>query len=206
MPSKRSLAFFAAGLCLVIGASHAAAQDRIRIALLPMVVHSAENPEYVRSGLSDMLAARLERIPDFEVVRVDDTVAATTLLDRALQRGNKAGAEFVLFGSFTRFGTGASLDVHCAATESKQGQPPLRQIFVHSGNIGDVIPDLDALVGKVARFVIQDYTERATAAGDPIDLPSTRAIADLKDRVAALEAALRTLADQAPAPAAGSPE
>ncbi len=29
-----------------------------------MVVHSAENPDYLRSGLGDMLSSRLERVSD----------------------------------------------------------------------------------------------------------------------------------------------
>ena len=193
MQSKRLLRVIAAGLGLLLVGSAVQAQERVKIALLPMVVHSAENPDYVRSGLADMLSARLERIPDFEVLRIDERNAGTTNLERAVRRAQDAGAEFVLFGSFTRFGTGASLDVHCAAATSRDDEPPLREIFVHSGNIGDVIPDLDDLVGKVARFVIRDYTDRTTAAGETPDLPSTRAIASLEARVAALEAALAKL-------------
>jgi TolB-like protein len=217
MPSKQSLTPFAAALALTLvltlvgGASHA--QKRVRIVLLPMVVHSAESPGYVRSGLADMLGARLERIPDFEVIRVDESGAATTNLDRALQRARSEDAEFVLFGSFTRFGTGASLDVHCAATHATEGGAPLRQIFVHSGEIGNVIPDLDDLVGKVARFVVRDYTEQVAAAGDDLDLPSTRAIGSLEARVAKLEEVLRSLTERLaaepsaePADVAGGPE
>ena len=103
-------------------------------------------------------------------------------------------AQFVLFGSFTRFGTGASLDVQCAATSATEAEP-LREIFVHSGSIGDVIPDLDDLVGKVARFVIEDYQDSAVADGDAA-LPSARALSDLRRRVEVLEEALRGLSGQ----------
>ncbi len=184
----------------------ARAEDRIRIALLPMVVHSAESPEYLRAGLSDMLSSRLERVPDFEVVRVDDPKAATTQLSKALRVAEKSDAAFVLFGSFTRFGTGASLDVHCASTHVESGRDPLREIFVHSGSIGDVIPDLDDLVGKVARFVIADYEERLAASGDLPQLPSTRALVELQRRVDALEEALRDFQAAEPAIAATAEE
>jgi TolB-like protein len=192
---------------LVASPSHA--QDRIRIALLPMVVHSAETPGYLRRGLSDMMASRLEQIPDFEVIRVDDSEAATTNLEKALKRARKEKAEFVLFGSFTRFGTGASLDVQCAGAPEEDGEEPLRQIFVHSGSIGDVIPDLDDMVGKVARFVIRDFVDRAEAAGEVPNLPSSQAVNALEERVAALEAALQALTAQLespPAEVAGGPE
>ena len=95
MHSKRSLVVFATGLSLVLAgvilqAGSAKAQNRIRIALLPIVVHSAENPDYVRRGLADMLAARLERIPDLEVLRIDKTKAATTRLEKALRSATEA--------------------------------------------------------------------------------------------------------------------
>jgi TolB-like protein len=178
-------------------ATPSAAQDRIRIALLPMVVHSAEPPGYLRRGLSDMIASRMERVPDLDVVRIDNSKASTTNLAKALETAREAKAEFVLFGSFTRFGTGASLDVQCAGT-GQGGEEPLREIFVHSGSIGDVIPDLDDLVGKVARFIVADYTERiaARSGGGNADLPSTRATKQLEDRIAALERDLKALADQ----------
>ena len=141
-----------------------------------------------------MMASRLERVTDLDVIRVEDASAATTNLVKALKRAQKIDAEFVVFGSFTRFGTGASLDVQCAAVEREREGEPLREIFVHSGSIGEVIPDLDDLVGKVARFIIRDYSERIVAAGETPDLPSTRAVEDLERRVEALEQALRALA------------
>lgn len=200
-------------LLLAMPGARAQADEPVRIALLPMVVHSAESPDYVRSGLSDMLAARLERISGFEVVRVDEPGAATTSLDKALKRAGKLDAAFVLFGSFTRFGTGASLDVQCAGAAAAPGEKPLREIFVHSGSLGDVIPDLDDLVGKVARFVIHDYSDPVAEAGAATDQASSRAVRDLERRVEALEAALRGLSGQlstdnpsARVTAAGSPE
>jgi len=207
-----------AAACALLAAAPSQADGRTRIALLPMVVHSAEPPEYLRSGLSDMLASRLQRIPDFEVVRVEEEGAATTNLDKARKRARKAGAAFVLFGSFTRFGTGASLDVQCAGVGADDtAEEPLREIFVHSGSIGDVIPDLDDLVGKVARFVIADYSDKAaaqaaaqagagaTGAGSGASSASVR---QLEDRVAALEKALQDLnrrLEARPADVAGTP-
>jgi TolB-like protein len=184
------------GISVVLAGAPARAQDRIRIALLPMVVHSAENPDYLRNGLADMMASRFERIRDFDVVRIDEIQSATTSLPKALKAARKAKAEFVLFGSFTRFGTGASLDIQCAGVLAESGKEPLREIFVQSGSIGDVIPDLSDLVGKVARFVIQDFTDRLAEAGRTPDLPSSRVVANLERRVEALEAALRDLSSQ----------
>lgn len=141
-----------------------------RIALIPVVVHSSEDPGYLRAGLRDMLVSRLEQGGTLEVALVKDPGRATTDLNEALVTARELQADFVLFGSFTRFGQGASLDMQCAATQGVDGRPPLRQIFVHSGDIAAMIPDLDELVGKVARFVGQFGAE--VAAGAPPASPS----------------------------------
>ncbi len=187
-------------LGLALGLSTSARAAEPKLLLLPFVVHSAEDPAYVRGGLSDMLSARFSRIGALELVREDDVAAATTRLDQALEAGRRAGADFVLFGSFTRFGRGASLDVQCAPTARGPAREPLREIFVHSGSIGDIIPDLDELAGKVSRFARGERVETsggpaAVAGGAPRAAPS-RELQDLSRRVADLEAAVSQLLDE----------
>lgn len=175
------------------GVAHAAAS--LKIAVLPMVVHSAESPEYLRQGLADMLASRLDQVELFQVIRVEDPKRATTRLDAALETARTLGADLVLFGSFTRFGQGASLDVQAASTAPEANGETLREIFVHSGSIGEVIPDLDDLVGKVTRFAVPGYAAAApsAAAGAAAPAPSSRALEDLSNRVQSLEEAVETL-------------
>lgn len=176
--------------------------DTVRIALLPMRVHSSESREYLRAGLVDMLVSRLEQIEAIHVIRVDDPSKATTSYDQAAEAGRELGADYVLFGSFTQFGQGASLDVQLAATGSNQS--PMRQIFVQSGTMADVIPDLDSLVGKISRYAVSDFDYRTSADAPQPGAPRRESLAELRERVAQLEAALRRLdpsfdADEAPA-------
>ena len=56
----------------------------------------------------------------------------------AREAGRAVGAQWVLFGSFTRFGEGASLDVSCVPVAAP-GDPGPRSIFVQSGQIADLI-------------------------------------------------------------------
>lgn len=176
--------------------------------LLPFVVHSAEAPEYVRDGLSDMLSARFERIGGLELLQDEKIADGTSNLKKALALGRKAGADYVLFGSFTRFGQGASLDVQCAPVAGGSSREPLREIFVHSGSIGEIIPDLDELAGKVSRFArgenILAPPKPAPAGGPaPSATPAPTAstdqieqdLSDLMDRVAALEASMVQILD-----------
>jgi len=178
------------------GASRAA-EGPPTLLLLPIVVHSAEDPKYLRAGLSDMLTARFSRIGALALVRNPEPDGlGTTDLDEARELGRKAGADFVLYGSFTRFGQGASLDVQCAPTDEEMARAPLREIFVHSGSIGEIIPDLDELAGKVSRFAKGEIITPAAlaAAGGPAGLaPPAEGMAELTARVEALEAAITQL-------------
>jgi TolB-like protein len=183
-------------LSALIGLPAALAQeevsdDTVRIALLPMRVHSSESREYLQAGLVDMLVSRLEQINAIHVIRIDNPSKATTSYDVATKAGREVGADYVLFGSFTQFGQGASLDVQLAATGSDES--PMRQIFVQSGTMADVIPDLDSLVGKISRYSVSDFDYRASADPPLPGAPKRETLADLRERVAELEAAVRLL-------------
>jgi TolB-like protein len=157
-----------------------------RVVILPVVVHSAaSDPSYVSRGLSDMLSARLEQLGGVDVVRADGAAPATTRLPEALAAARDAGGDYVLFGSFTQFGDGASLDLQCAPVADGRA---VRTIFIQSGAMGEIIPKLDDVAEKVARYV-RGEPARASApatngAGDAADLE------DLKRRLDALEQAV----------------
>src|SRR5262249_58820551 len=54
--------------------------------------------------------------------------------------------------AFTQFGNGASLDLQCAKTQGGDAGGP-RRMFVQSGAIGDIIPKLDDVAGKIHLYV-----------------------------------------------------
>jgi TolB-like protein len=166
-------------------------ENRVRVAVLPVVVHTSESRAYLREGIADMLSSRLEQVKELEVIRVEDPAMATNRASVALEEGRKLGADYVLFGSFTRFGEGASLDMQCLSVVPEEDGVVVRQIFVQSGNIGNVIPDLDDLTGKISRFTVKDFEDRASAEEPPAGTPRSESLADLRDRVRALEEALR---------------
>ncbi len=195
-----ALLFASAALAAVVLPGVAASQEKPSILLLPVVVHSSESPGYLRRGISDMLMARFQQAAEFDLIQIEDPAMATTAFDEAVEAGRSAGADFVLFGSFTRFGEGASLDMHAASTAPGGEEENLREIFVHSGQIGEVIPDLDDLVGKVARFAIEDYAPRAEGS-TPSAPPAPGSRADLLRRVQELERAIEILQQKTPADA-----
>ena len=183
----------ATGLAVSLAAGSALADPPPKLLLLPIVVHSAEDPTYLREGLADMLNARLARIGAIELLHGDPNTSGTTQLARARDTAQKLGADYVLFGSFTRFGQGASLDVQCASATGG-AREPLREIFVHSGSIGDIIPDLDELAGKVSRFARGETVVSGSPAASPAGVAiNARDLQLLMSRVKSLETSVADL-------------
>ncbi len=201
------------------GTGGALAAAPVKVALLPLVVHSQDRTEYLQAGMGDMLLSRLARSNRLAVIRVADEKAATTDLERARNAGRAVGARFVVFGSFTSFGDGASLDLQCARTD--ENDPGARQIFVQAGALGAIIPKLDDLADRVALYIADPASATAAvAASGPGTVPAPAAsrrgasqdeIDELRRRVEALEANARASSASglpvpggAPKPAAGS--
>lgn len=183
-------------LLLVLGiASGARGEERRTVAILPVVVHALEQQNYLRDGLADMLASRIGQQPGIGVIRVNDPAQATVDVEAARAAGRAVGAQWVVFGSFTRFGEGASLDVRCVAVNAP-GDPGPRSIFVQAGQIADLIPRLDGLAERVAQHVLgRAPGTPAGAAGNA----NRSELDELRRRVEALER--RTAAGvSAPAP------
>lgn len=167
----------------------AAQARRSTVAILPIVVHATKDREYLRSGLADMLASRLGREKGVAVIRVDDPEQATTDIAAAQKAASAVGASWVLFGSFTRFGDGASLDVRCVPVAGDGGDP--RAVFVQAGTLGDIIPRLDNLAKRVAHHVTGGASElpEVAGAGPPGDAmgDALSELDALRGRVEALE-------------------
>jgi TolB-like protein len=170
-------------------ATHPAASATI--AILPIVVHSQADEAYLRDGLADMLASRLGRSPGVSVIRVDDPSKATTDEKAARQAASAVGAEWVLFGSFTHFGEGASLDVQCVPVKGDD-KTAGRSIFIQSGTLGDIIPRLDSLTSRIAQHVTSGGHDEEVAVKVAPEEAATREEVDaLRHRVEALEDQVR---------------
>jgi hypothetical protein len=180
----RPLRTLLVGIATLSGvAAHAA--DAARVAILPVVIHSLEESSYLRAGILEMLTSRLGQQAGVSAVRVDDPSAATADLATARAAGRAAGAEWVLFGSFTRFGEGASLDLRCVPVNS-DAELTQRSVFVHAGALSDLIPRLDGVVERIGAYVRGGVANATAPVPTPVDVAGE--LEALKARVRALEA------------------
>lgn len=187
--------FWLAAACLA--ASVAAAAEPARVAVLPLVIHSIEEAGYLREGIAEMLASRLGQQDGLSVVKVTDAGAATQDLDAARAAGGAVGADWVLFGSFTRFGEGASLDLRCVPVAASGAANP-RSVFVQAGGLSDVIPRLESVVERIATHVRGGAPAPVSAALDGASR------GDLRSELEALRQRVDSLEARVPAPPANA--
>jgi len=170
-----------------LGQPNSAFAKTIRVAMLPVSVNSSlPDTEHLSAGLADMVAARLEQNGQIVIIRLDASVATR---EEAIAAGKKAGAEYVLFGSYTQFGDGASLDLRCAPVVGGQADEP-RRVFIQAGSASEIIPKLSVLSENVARYLVG-----AASSPDPVKGAATNAPgepegashADIEQRLDALE-------------------
>jgi TolB-like protein len=138
-----------------------------KVAILPFIIHSQENLDYLREGINDILTSRItveERVVVVErsiveralyeekPVRLDET-AATKI-------GMRVGADYVVFGSITKVGDYISLDARLISiTEEK---PPVT-VYTQQKGIDDVM----VKIGDFAQDIGYKILGRRTMAGRP---------------------------------------
>ncbi|MFI5319295.1 MAG: hypothetical protein ACHQ6V_06925 [Myxococcota bacterium] len=170
-----------------LSSAAATAAEPARVAVLPVVIHAIEESGYLRAGISEMLSSRLSQQVGVSAIRVDDPNAATADLEAARAAGRAAGADWVLFGSFTRFGDGASLDLRCVPVNSDAAVTQ-RSVFVHAGALAELIPRLDSVVERIGTHVRGGVANANAALAAAPPAPDVMAeLAALRARVEALE-------------------
>jgi TolB-like protein len=140
-----------------------------KVAILPFIIHSQENLDYLREGINDILTSRIT--VEGRIIVVERTVVERILwemrpmrLDEAVAKevGNRAGADYVVLGSITKIGNYISLDARLISiTEDK---PPLGAYTQHKG-----IDDVMTKIGDFAQDIGFRITGRRITAARPPD-------------------------------------
>ncbi len=180
-----------------LGPPRAAHAEIVRVAMFPVLINSSlSETSHLSAGLTDMIAARLEQSEQILIIRLG---APATSREEAIAAGKKAGAEYVLFGSYTQFGDGASLDLRCAPVVGGKADDP-RRVFIQAGSASEIIPKLGVLSESVTRYLLGAAASAGSLVGEDANAPGTSdatSLAKIEQRVEALERVIF-----APSPAA----
>jgi TolB-like protein len=140
-------------------------QKVYKIAILPFLIHSQENLDYLRDGIYNILASRLS--VEGRMIVIDQSLVERALyeerpmrLDEAVAAkiGMRAGADYIVLGSITKVGDYISLDARViSVTEDK---PPLG-VFAQTKGIDDVM----AKIGDFAQDLGNKILGRRAVTG-----------------------------------------
>jgi TolB-like protein len=161
-------------ICLMGANQPAWAKDKNVVAVLPFVVHSAENIDYLRRGIGDMLASRISVNEKIEVVGRDAVLAALKedggkepSLSDVYGLGQKLKADFVVWGSITKIGNSLSIDgklVDIASNKSAEG------FVAQTQNMDEVIPKINDFARRIVVHIAGEVPQTALPS------PTTREI------------------------------
>lgn len=129
------------------------AKDKKTVAVLPFSVHSAENIDYVRQGIRDMLSSRISASDKIEVLDREAVLEALKrtegkelTLPAVQSLGKKMNVDYVVWGSITKIGNSFSIDgklVDVAASKSPVG------IFTQSQGMDELIPKVTEFAQRI---------------------------------------------------------
>ena len=145
------------------------------VAVLPFTVHSAENIDYVRQGIWDMLASRITVNEKIEVISKDTVLQTTkekegkdlTLAD-IFDLGKKINADFVVYGSITKIGNSLSIDgklIDIAANKSTV------TFFTQSQGMDEVILKINDFARNIDNHILGMVPSTFASAPAPAPAP-----------------------------------
>jgi len=138
-----------------------------KVAILPFMIYSQENLDYLREGINDILTSRIT-VQD-RIVVIDRTIVERALYEErptrldeaaATKIGMRVGADYIVLGSITKVGNYISLDARMISlTEEK---PTLTAFTQHKG-----IDDVMVKIGDFAQDIGFKILGRRMTAGRP---------------------------------------
>jgi TolB-like protein len=140
-----------------------------KVAVLPFLIHSQENLDYVREGIYDILSSRITA--EGKIVMIERSAVERALYEERPMRldetaakniGTRVGADFIVLGSLTKIGDYISIDARLISiTEEK---PPLGVYTQHKG-----VEEVMVKIGDFAQEIGYRILGRRAMAGRPAD-------------------------------------
>lgn len=133
------------------------AKEKYTVTVLPFALHSAENIEYVRQGINDMLTSRISGSDKIEVTRKDVVQDALKKsgekelnLADVQSIGQQLKSDYVVWGSITKIGKSISIDgklIDVTGGKSDVG------IFSQSQTLDEVIPKINDFSQRIVQHI-----------------------------------------------------
>ena len=153
--------FFQYIFCLVIlllATGSLWAKDKYTVTVLPFTLNSAENIDYVKQGIEEMLSSRISvpdkiNVTDKNVVMEELKKSKIKVITKAdvCNLGKKLNSDYVVWGSITKIGNSISIDgklVDIVTSKSDIG------IFAQSQSLDEVIPKINDFSQNIVQHIL----------------------------------------------------
>jgi TolB-like protein len=153
---------------LLTSVNTAFSADKIsKVLIFPFNIHSEKDLSFLQKGIGEMLSTRLAFENKVMIVGKEEAGIAAGKTDEktALAAGEKAGADYVLFGSLTVFGESISTDAKFYDVQKKS---PLVVINEFGSSQGDVIYHINVFAAKINETVFGRKTVSSQAPAKQI--------------------------------------
>jgi TolB-like protein len=134
------------------------AKDKYTVTVLPFTLNSAENIDYVKQGIEEMLSSRIS-VPD-KIYVTDKNVVLEEIKKSKIKEitkadvydlGKKLNSDYVVWGSITKIGNSISIDgklVDIVTSKSDIG------IFAQSQSLDEVIPKMNDFSQNIVQHIL----------------------------------------------------
>lgn len=143
------------------------AKDKSLVTILPFSMNSAENIDYVKNGIEEMLSSRLSASDKIAVTKKDDLLQSMQksqikeiTSENIYDIGKDLNADYVVWGSITKIGNGISIDgklVTMDKTKSDIG------VAAQSQNLDDVIPKINDFAETIINHILGTTPQKNAA-------------------------------------------
>jgi TolB-like protein len=134
------------------------AKDKYIVTILPFSINSADNIDYVKQGIEEMLSSRISSsdkitITDKDVVleELKKSKIKNMSSDNALKLGKKLKSDYVIWGSITKIGNSISINgklTDIAETKSDIG------VSTQSQTLDDIIPKMNDFSENIIKHIL----------------------------------------------------
>jgi TolB-like protein len=153
------------------------AKDKYMVTVLPFSLHSAENIDYLKQGIEDMLSTRISVSNKIEVTgknivseELKKIKSRELTLADVYNFGKKFKSDYVVWGSITKIGKSISIDgklVDITANKSDIG------IFAQSQSLDEVIPKINDFSQRIVQHILGIISPATTQdAGSATSAPT----------------------------------
>lgn len=147
------------------------AQDKYKVAIVPFSLHSADNIDYVRQGIEEMLSSRISASDKIEIIgknAVLEEIKKTNIKDisrdDAYTLGKNLNSDYVVWGSITKIGNSISIDGKLTDVAKNKSDVSL---FTQSQSLDDVIPKINDFSQNILQQILGTSAPANTPAAAP---------------------------------------